>query len=749
MQQTSKRSYTFGEFTLDLTAGCLFRNGTEVKLRPKAFEALLYLVENPNRLISKEELVGAVWTDAFVTDNSLVKCLKDVRTALDDQSHIIIKTVPRRGYVFAAAVNGVGSSAPNPGYREQIEGIKIVIEEEEQSESDQSAERALEINRSLPLVPAPRAPRGLPGLKKGLRSAVAGGVLALIVVATVSYYFVTGKPSSSKRSRPTISIENIKLSRLTTTGDVYAPAISPDGKYLAYCSGPKLCVQQIATGSTMKIDPPTEAHLSGTVRYWGIIFSADSSYIYFIIADDGENVAGTLFRVPVLGGRSQKLKNNVAGGGNESPDGQHFVFIRVDQNKGLGYLTISNTDGTNEQIISTIDRNSLFCSLDWSPDGGNILYAFRQGTPDGYIHYVAEIPATGGAESRLTLPRRERIVSARWLPDKSGLIMCAIDSVTHLPQLYYVAYPGGDERRITNDLNDYKDISLAGDGRTLVAQISNVTTQLWLAPKGDPGRAAPLASGTRGWFGGLDWMPDSEIVCNSEENGLMQICKMREDGSQSQQLTTGPGHNTDPSVTPDGRFIVFFSTRSGSGQIWRMTANGDDAVQLTHAIAGVFMPQTSADGEWVYYTADVNGKWQVWKVSIDGGEQTVVEDAPVALWAISPDGKMLAYSFFDDHRKRTRVAVRRLDAAEPFRYFDISPDIGLKWTKDGQALTYVEPVSGNRNIWIQPLDGKSARPLTELPAHEWIVTFAWSPDGKVLAYTRINTTFDAALLELN
>ena len=589
MQQTSKRSYTFGEFTLDLTAGCLFRNGNEVKLRPKAFEALRYLVENPNRLISKEELVGAVWTDAFVTDNSLVKCLKDVRTALDDQSHIIIKTVPRRGYVFAAAVNGVGSSAANSGYTEQIEGIKIILEEEEQSELHQSAEQAVEINPSLPLLQASRPPRGLPGFKNARRATVAGGVLALIVVAGVSYLLI-GKAPSSKRSRPTISIENIKLSRLTTTGDVYAPSISPDGKYLAYSSGPKLCVRQIATGSTIKVDPPTPVHLVGTVRYWGIIFSADSSYIYFIIADDGENVAGTLFRVPVLGGRSQKLKNNVGGGGNESPDGQHLVFIRVDQNKGLGYLIISNTDGTNEHIISTINRNSLFCSLDWSPDGGNVLYAFRQGTPDGYIHYVAEIPVTGGAESRLTQPRRERIVSARWLPDKSGLIMCAIDSVTHLPQLYYVAYPGGDERRITNDLNNYKDISIAGDGRTLVAQISNVTTHLWLAPKDDPGRAAPLASSTRGWFGGLAWTPDSELVCNSEENGLMQICKMRGDGSHTQQLTTGPGHNTDPSVTPDGRFIVFFSTRSGSGQIWRITANGDDAVQLTHATAGVFMP---------------------------------------------------------------------------------------------------------------------------------------------------------------
>src|SRR5512138_475771 len=108
MQQTSHRIYSFGDFALDLTTGCLHHNGDEVKLRPKAFEALRYLVENSNRLVSKEELVQAIWTDAIVTDNSLVQCLKEVRAALHDEAHLIIKTVPRRGYIFAAEVKDEG-----------------------------------------------------------------------------------------------------------------------------------------------------------------------------------------------------------------------------------------------------------------------------------------------------------------------------------------------------------------------------------------------------------------------------------------------------------------------------------------------------------------------------------------------------------------------------------------------------------------------------------------------------------------
>jgi eukaryotic-like serine/threonine-protein kinase len=97
------RSYSFNGFTIDLDRACLLRGTDEVKLRPKVFEALRYLVENNNRLVTKEELIKAVWTDTFVTDDSLVQCLVEIRRALGDEAHCI-KTVPRRGYIFEAPV---------------------------------------------------------------------------------------------------------------------------------------------------------------------------------------------------------------------------------------------------------------------------------------------------------------------------------------------------------------------------------------------------------------------------------------------------------------------------------------------------------------------------------------------------------------------------------------------------------------------------------------------------------------------
>ena len=101
------KSYSFGDFTIDLDRGCLVRAGEEVRLRPKVYEALKYLIENNNRLVSKEELIRAIWPASFVTDDSLVQCLVEVRRALGDEAQRCIKTVPRRGYMFVAEVNPV------------------------------------------------------------------------------------------------------------------------------------------------------------------------------------------------------------------------------------------------------------------------------------------------------------------------------------------------------------------------------------------------------------------------------------------------------------------------------------------------------------------------------------------------------------------------------------------------------------------------------------------------------------------
>ena len=105
MQTAGEKPYSFAGHTLDLRQGCLHAGDRQIELRPKSFALLRYLVENAGRLVPKDELVNAIWPSVVVTDESLTRCISDVRLALDDSGQRIIKTVPRRGYLLAAPVS--------------------------------------------------------------------------------------------------------------------------------------------------------------------------------------------------------------------------------------------------------------------------------------------------------------------------------------------------------------------------------------------------------------------------------------------------------------------------------------------------------------------------------------------------------------------------------------------------------------------------------------------------------------------
>src|SRR3954451_21606536 len=101
----------FDEYILDLQRGCLLAGNEEIAIRPKTFEFLRYLVSNPGRLVSKDELLMAVWPNVIVSEDSLVQCVTELRRALQDHDQHLIKTVQRRGYRFEAAVSAASLPA--------------------------------------------------------------------------------------------------------------------------------------------------------------------------------------------------------------------------------------------------------------------------------------------------------------------------------------------------------------------------------------------------------------------------------------------------------------------------------------------------------------------------------------------------------------------------------------------------------------------------------------------------------------
>lgn len=104
------RAYRFADFMLDLDRGAVLLNGEDVPLRPKSFAVLTYLVERHGRLVSKRELLDAIWGHAYVTEGSLTQCLIDIRRALGDDEHEIVRTVPRRGFIFELPVKADGGA---------------------------------------------------------------------------------------------------------------------------------------------------------------------------------------------------------------------------------------------------------------------------------------------------------------------------------------------------------------------------------------------------------------------------------------------------------------------------------------------------------------------------------------------------------------------------------------------------------------------------------------------------------------
>src|ERR1700730_7490638 len=95
-----QHSYQFGEYTVDSSQRVLLRKGKPVPLTPKVFDMLLILVENPGRIVEKEELMNRLWPDTYVEEANLTSNIQQLRKALGDNARHprYVETVAKRGY---------------------------------------------------------------------------------------------------------------------------------------------------------------------------------------------------------------------------------------------------------------------------------------------------------------------------------------------------------------------------------------------------------------------------------------------------------------------------------------------------------------------------------------------------------------------------------------------------------------------------------------------------------------------------
>jgi serine/threonine protein kinase len=599
---------------------------------------------------------------------------------------------------------------------------------------------------SLTARPTSSAEYLVSGIKKH-KTAVGLVFIGLMVIVTASVY---GLYRFARRIKPEFSFSNVKLTRLTTEGKVYSVAISPDGKYIAYSlnEGGKssLWTKHLATESRVQIVPPA-ADTGMNV----CTFSPDGSYVFYILYDT-HNAQGTLYQVPVLGGAAKKILTDVSPSISLSPDGKQIVFRRVHRGATPEYeLWLANADGTGENRLITLKEPEwLIGGPAWSPDG--TLLATSYGNQEGGEHMtVAVISIANKTFKPITAQRWLEVERVAWFGDGSGLAVIAQEqSNGGLYQVWQVSYPGGEARRLTNDLNSYNpsSLTLTADSSALVVVQRERYSNIWIAPNGEASRAHAVNSrkNVQDGMSGLAWTPDGRLIYVTAINGKTNIWMMQADGSEPKQLTNSTADDY-PEVSPDGRYIVFTSLRSQHWEAWRMEIDGSHPKQVTESQGGVFSATLSADGKWVIYRPFVGG---IWKVSIDGGTPVKISDkAPSSPPQTSADGKLLAYFFMDEQTKRPQLVVIACEGGAPVKTFElpVTAFYGgvFHWSPDGQAFIYINTVGDSSNLWRQPLDGSAAKQITDFKS-DYIVNFAYSRDGHQLALARGNETSDAVMI---
>jgi Tol biopolymer transport system component/DNA-binding winged helix-turn-helix (wHTH) protein len=675
------------------------------------------LVERQGELVSRDEIRQRIWSaDTFLEfDNSLGVAIRKIRDALGDSPEAprYLETVPRRGYRFSAPVTKVNGSG---NLRSSLGSVSAASEETR-------------------------------GASRSNKKKVVIGAVVLVVTATIGsalYRFVLHK----KPSPP--PYQSIRMMRLTSTGKSRMASISPDGKYVVHVieDGGKqsLWVRQVATANNVQIVAPAE------VQYFGMSFSPDGNYIYYVAARKSESTA-IAYQVPVLGGTAQKVAEDVDAPIAVSSDGSQIAYVRFLPTKGEDDLLMAKVDGSGERVV---DRSKLpdrycyswfeqSCGAAWSPDGKHIIVMTAQGTLGIATTWgLLDVPLQGGEKKIIVPPRWASSGRAAWVPDGSGVILDSADPASgQSPQLWYVSFPEGSVRQITHDLNRYFGVSLTADSSALVTVQSEVSSFISTAPLGvGSERQLTYSHGTSDGHDGVAFTPDGGVIYTSNVNGHLDLWSIRADGRGPLQLTFNAGNNFSPRVTPDGQTIVFTSNRDGQSNIWKMKIDGSEQTRLTHGGMDRF-PEVSPDGKWVFYGSAILGRFSVWKVPLSGGSSVKVNDGIWANATPSPDGKLLAITSFEEKTGWGENVVP-VEGGEPVKVAQLSAT-RLQWTPDSKFILYIDSKNGVSNLWSQSVKGGPPRQITDFTSG-LIFDFAISRDGKQLLLARGSISSDVILI---
>lgn len=723
----------------------LQRDGTAVPLPPKVFDTLVVLVENSRRLLEKDELIRRLWPDSFVEDGSLARKISYLRKALEehDPTQKYIETIPKIGYRFVAEVNAMESEAPVNG----LATAAITAFPEPHSHSNGIAKTTAEVSTSsdAPVVDviAPAEPPVARSRARRGNRVLAFAAIGLLALIGLAYWLYDKQPDASP-------FQNRQTLLLTNSGLAHRQALSPDGKYLAYAVQEgiqqSLWVQQTATNSNVQIIAPAQS------KYGSLTFSPDGNYVYF--TNPGQRIS--LFRVPTLGGQAVKLVDDVGGPVAISPNGRQIAFVRHEQGKGESSLRLTNAEGSDERALAIRKLPNRFSEdgLSWSPDGQYLSVGVENYHGDNRHMSVAAVQESDGKEIPIGAQQWFRVEKVAWIGNGNGLMVVAWDPPSGVfgGQIWHLSWPTGAAQRITNDLNDYEDVSISTDSATLATIQETRTSFFWLETLGEPGHAIEGLSAIgdpQNPHQGIGWLADGRIVYGKTVGGNADLWLMDADGGRQQRLTTHVEADIQPTVSADGRTIVYTSFRGNRPHLWRMDADGQNQRQLTNG-GRETMPNLSADARWLFYLAAQPLQGNLWKRPLDGGEPELMSHLVVSRAAVSPDGKWVAgFMAKPANSEHARLTVLPVNGDAPPRTFfarGFFEQNWIQWSPDSRAIRYLDHQNGVANLRSQPIDGGPSQPITHFQS-DLIYRFAFSPDGRKLICERGKKTRDVVLFK--
>jgi serine/threonine protein kinase/Tol biopolymer transport system component len=582
-----------------------------------------------------------------------------------------------------------------------------------------------------------------------------GGLGGRWILAAVAVLGIAGigvgvfsilRPGTSTKNEA-VRFDSMKIARLTTRGSVQQSSLSPDGKYLAHsvkeAGNESLWVRQIATGSDVQIVPP----LANPVI--GITFSPDGNYVYYVNQETGGPGYSVLYQVPSLGGAARKILFDIDTGVSFSPDGKRLVFCRGYPDRAESALMVASSDGTGERKLVVRKGGTLGLVMpSWSPDGHRIAFV-GSGTEGGNHSEIVLADAETGKETPFGAKRWGFLNGIAWLPDGSGLMITGFteENATQ-SQVWLVSTPGGEARKVSNDLNTYSGVSVTADSKTLVTTQFNSMSDLWVTAldgKSEPRQVTSSQGVGDGIFSAAAGSDRIVFVANKGELG--HLFSMPLTGGPRTQLTPDTWEDSSPVLSPDGRILVFQSRREdGLGHIWKADPDGGNPAQVSKG-DGETPLAVSPDGKWVLYSSGGSAGAKAWRVNLSGGPPILLGTQFLGRGGISPDGSRVVYEGFVQGGAllRRNMIVIPAGGGPPERTILFESGNNPGWAPSGDALTYVLEKDGVDNIWSQPLSGGPPRQLTRFTSLK-IFSYDWTPDGKLLVLARGKIVSDAVIL---